>query len=103
MKIDVLLPKIGNPAQLNPLPPVAAGKKFVEYAGGVSEVIKKAKRDVENGEYRWAAEALNHVVMATPTNNYAKMLLAQAYRQMGYQAESGKLFATDERSILTWF
>ena len=79
----------GNPADLHPLPPEAAGKKFVEYMGGAGAVIKKARADYERGEYRWAATALNHVVFADPENKKAKDLLAQTYEQMGYQAESG--------------
>jgi len=35
------------------------------------------------------AEALKHVVFADHTNKEAKELLADAYEQMGYQAESG--------------
>ncbi|MBW2231868.1 MAG: MBL fold metallo-hydrolase [Deltaproteobacteria bacterium] len=79
----------GNPADLHPLPPEAAGKKFVEYMGGAGAVIKKARADYERGEYRWAATALNHVVFADPENKKAKDLLARTYEQMGYQAESG--------------
>ena len=79
----------GNPADLHPLPPEAAGKKFVEYMGGAAAVIKKARADYERGEYRWVATALNYLVFADPDNKTAKGLLAQTYEQMGYQAESG--------------
>jgi alkyl sulfatase BDS1-like metallo-beta-lactamase superfamily hydrolase len=79
----------GNPADLHPLPPEAAGKKFVEYMGGAAAVIGKAKADFDNGEYRWAATALNNVVFADPDNQKAKNLLADTYEQLGYQAESG--------------
>ncbi|WP_031934305.1 alkyl/aryl-sulfatase [Candidatus Hepatobacter penaei] len=79
----------GNPAELHPLPPVEAGKKFVEYMGGADAVIRKARRDFDKGEYRWVATALNHVVFADPQNKAAKELLADTYEQMGYQAESG--------------
>ncbi len=78
-----------NPANLHPLPPVEAGKKFVEYAGGADSVLAKARVDFEAGEYRWVAEALNHVVFADPDNMDARHLLAETYEQMAYQAESG--------------
>lgn len=78
-----------NPANLHPLPPVEAGKKFVEYAGGADAVLAKAQADFDSGEYRWVAEAVNHVVFADPDNTDATSLLAAAYEQMGYQAESG--------------
>jgi len=79
----------GNPADLYPLPPEAAGKKFVEYMGGADSIIRKAQADYDKGEYRWVATALNNVVFADPTNKAAKDLLAKTYDQMGYQAESG--------------
>jgi alkyl sulfatase BDS1-like metallo-beta-lactamase superfamily hydrolase len=79
----------GNPADLYPLPPEAAGKKFVEYMGGAENVIAKAREDYAKGEYRWVATALNYVVFADPDNKAAKDLLANTYTQMGYQAESG--------------
>jgi alkyl sulfatase BDS1-like metallo-beta-lactamase superfamily hydrolase len=79
----------GNPANLHPLPPVEAGRKFVEYAGGAEAVVERACTDFERGEYRWVAEALNHVVFSDPANEDARLLLADTYEQMGYQAESG--------------
>jgi alkyl sulfatase BDS1-like metallo-beta-lactamase superfamily hydrolase len=78
-----------NPSTLNELPPAEAGAKFVEYAGGASAILKKARADFDKGEYRWVATALKNVVFADPSNTEAKLLLANAYEQMGYQAESG--------------
>ena len=51
--------------------------------------MKKARTDFVNGEYRWVAELLNHLVFAQPDNKAAKALLAQTYDQMAYMAESG--------------
>ena len=79
----------GNPANLNPLPPAPAAKRYVEYMGGSEAIIEKAQESFDKGEYRWVAEVLNHVVFAEPDNEDAKMLLAETYRQLGYQAESG--------------
>lgn len=79
----------GVPAHLNPLPPVQMGKKYVELAGGAQALIASAERSIEQGEYRWAAEILNHLVYADPENETAKSLLADSYEQLGYQAESG--------------
>ncbi|MBB4124423.1 alkyl/aryl-sulfatase [Martelella radicis] len=79
----------GNPSELNELPPVEEGTKFVEYAGGADAVIEKARADYEAGNYRWVATALNHVVFADPDNAEARNFLADALAQMGYQAESG--------------
>lgn len=79
----------GNPANLNPLPPEPAAQRYVEYMGGAAAIVDKAQASFEKGDYRWVAEVLNHVVFAEPDNSAAKELLAETYRQMAYQAESG--------------
>lgn len=79
----------GNPSDLNNLPPVESAKKYVDYMGGEAAVIAKAKADFDKGEYRWVAQVLKHVVYANPDNVESKSLLADAYEQLGYQAESG--------------
>ena len=79
----------GNPAHLDPLPPQAAGAKYVELAGGAQAVLEAARSAFDRGEYRWVAELLNHLVFADPSNTEGKALLAQTYDQLGYQAESG--------------
>ncbi len=78
----------GNPAHLDPLPPEAAGKKYVEFMGGSAAVLEKARAAYEKGEYRWVVEVVNHVVFAEPDNRAARELQADALEQLGYQAES---------------
>ena len=77
-----------NPANLDPLPPMAHARKTIEYMGGAQAVIDKAKADFAKGEYRWVASAMNQVVFAEPTNRAARELGADALEQMGYQAEA---------------
>lgn len=79
----------GNPANLDPLPPEDAGRKYVAAMGGATAVLKQGKSAYEAGEYRWAAMLLNHLVFAEPSNRQARELLASVYDQLGYQAESG--------------
>jgi alkyl sulfatase BDS1-like metallo-beta-lactamase superfamily hydrolase len=79
----------GNPSNLNPLPPSEAGSKYVEFMGGADNVISMAQKSFDKGEYRWVGEVMKHVVFADPKNQKARNLLADAYEQMGYQAESG--------------
>ena len=79
----------GNPANLNPLPPVQAAQHYVEFMGGADAIMAKARVSFTNGEYRWVAEVMKHVVFAEPDNAAARGLLADALEQMGYQAESG--------------
>lgn len=76
-----------NPANLNPLPIKAESAKFVEYMGGAEAILKKAEKDFAAGDYRFVATALNKVVQADPDNLKARALLADAFEQMGYQAE----------------
>ncbi|WP_413282799.1 alkyl/aryl-sulfatase [Vibrio sp. MA40-2] len=78
----------GNPSDLNNLPPTNAAIKYVEYMGGEKAVLDRAREDFAQGHYRWVAEVLKHVVFANP-NTKGKELLADAYEQLGYQAESG--------------
>ncbi|MEJ5362236.1 MAG: alkyl sulfatase dimerization domain-containing protein [Spirochaetota bacterium] len=79
----------GNPAYLNQLPDVERAKRYVEYMGGVKSILEKAGKSYSNGDYQWVAEVLNHVVMAQPSNEEARTLLAKTYTQLAYQAESG--------------
>ena len=78
----------GNPAHLNPLAPTDVGKRYVELAGGADKALAVAQKAYDQGDMRWAAELLNHVVMADASNKTAKELLAKSYEQMGYSAES---------------
>ena len=77
-----------NPANLNPLPIKAESAKFVEYMGGSENILEKASKDFAAGNYRFVATAMNKVVQVEPDNLEARALLADAYEQMGYQAES---------------
>ncbi|MEP6391216.1 MAG: alkyl sulfatase dimerization domain-containing protein [Halioglobus sp.] len=79
----------GNPANLNPHPPTVAGSRYVEFMGGAGAVLEKATLAFDEGDYRWVAEVVNHLVFAQPENRKAKALLARTYEQLGYQAESG--------------
>jgi len=78
----------GNPANLNPLPPVEASVRYVEFMGGAKTVIARARESFAKGEYRWVAQVVNHVVYADPSNEEARQLQADALEQLGYQAES---------------
>lgn len=48
----------GNPATLDELPPEEAAKKFVDYMGGADAIMKKAKEDFAQGNYRWVAQVV---------------------------------------------
>ena len=77
-----------NPVNLDPLPPVDAGKKYVEYMGGADAILSRAAKDFAKGEFRFVAQALSHLVFADPDNQAARALLADTFEQLGYAAES---------------
>jgi alkyl sulfatase BDS1-like metallo-beta-lactamase superfamily hydrolase len=79
----------GNPAHLDPHPPVELAKRYVEAMGGPAEVLRKGREAYDRGDHRWAATLLDHLVFADPGNADAKEALARAYDQLGYRAESG--------------
>ena len=77
-----------NPANLDPLPPVESGKKYVEYMGGAEAILSRARADFAKGEFRFVAQAVSHLVFADPDNAAARAMLADTFEQLGYAAES---------------
>jgi len=78
----------GNPAHLWEHPPVEGARRYVEFMGGSEAVLEKARHSLEDGDYRWVAEVVNHVVFAEPQNEAARELQASALEQLGYGAEN---------------
>lgn len=78
----------GNPANLNPLAPEAAGEKYVAAMGGPEAVLAQGRKAIAAGDYRWASELLSRLVFAQPDNRAAKLALADSLEQQGYQATS---------------
>jgi alkyl sulfatase BDS1-like metallo-beta-lactamase superfamily hydrolase len=77
-----------NPVNLDPLPPIEAGKKYVEYMGGSAAILGRAAKDFAKGEFRFVAQAVSHLVFAEPDNQAARAMLADTFEQLGYAAES---------------
>jgi alkyl sulfatase BDS1-like metallo-beta-lactamase superfamily hydrolase len=78
----------GNPAHLDPHPPVEAARRYVELAGGIEPLLAHARAAFEDGDYRWVAEVCSHAVFADPSHEAALELHAEALEQLGYQSES---------------
>lgn len=81
-------PYDGNPANLDRHTPVEEGKRYVAYMGGADELVRKAREDYEQGDFRWVVQAMHHLVFAQPDHLAGRGLLADAMEQLGYQAES---------------
>ncbi|AOW76606.1 hypothetical protein A3Q34_06890 [Colwellia sp. PAMC 20917] len=77
-----------NPANLNKLSPAESSGKYIELMGGAQQVLSQANKAFNNGEYRWVAELLNHLIFAQPENDQARHLQADTLEQLGYQAEN---------------
>lgn len=76
-----------NPSNLAPMPPAETGKRYVAAMGGAGNVKAMARTAYDAGDYAWAAELLNHVVMSDSADADAKDLLARCYDQLGWQSE----------------
>jgi alkyl sulfatase BDS1-like metallo-beta-lactamase superfamily hydrolase len=78
----------GNPVNLHPLSPQDSAPLYVEMMGGSAKIMAKGKELIDQGRYLEASEILNKLVFAEPQNQAARRMLANAYEQLGYQAES---------------
>ncbi|MFJ8086245.1 alkyl/aryl-sulfatase [Streptomyces sp. NPDC096205] len=79
----------GNPAHLWEHPPVESAKRYVEFMGDAEEVLRRARQSYADGDFRWVAQVVNHVVFADPDNAEARALQADALEQLGYGSENG--------------
>jgi alkyl sulfatase BDS1-like metallo-beta-lactamase superfamily hydrolase len=84
-----------NPASLWKLPGKTSAALYAKYlpqSGG--NLVQAAKKAYDEGNYRWAAEALDHVCLAPDawgkaSHAEAMELQADAFEQLAYSAESG--------------
>ncbi|MFD8951581.1 alkyl/aryl-sulfatase [Streptomyces xanthophaeus] len=79
----------GNAATLWEHPPVELAKRYVDLAGGAAQALAKARDYIEQGDLRFAATLLNHLVFADPGDTEAKETLAAVYTRLGHGAENG--------------
>ena len=79
----------GNPANLWQHSPVERARRYIDLIGGVDTAVEAARQAFEAGDFRWAAEILNHAVFAQPDHVATRELLADTYEQLGYGAENG--------------
>ena len=79
----------GNPAHLWPHPPQAAGRALRRARRRArTRCSQSARRAFDEGDYRWVAEVVNHLVFADPDNAEAKELQARALEQLAFGAEN---------------
>jgi alkyl sulfatase BDS1-like metallo-beta-lactamase superfamily hydrolase len=78
----------GNPTNLIPLSPKDSAPLYAEMMGGSAKIVAKGEELIAQGKYLHATEILTRLVFAEPQNQAARRLLADAFEQLGYQAES---------------
>ncbi|GHA96993.1 alkyl/aryl-sulfatase [Streptomyces termitum] len=78
----------GNPAHLWEHPPAALARRYVDLAGGPAAALARARGYAEEGDLRFAATLLNHLVFADPEDAAAKETLAGVYERLGFGAEN---------------
>ncbi|MGV0835795.1 alkyl/aryl-sulfatase [Mycolicibacterium thermoresistibile] len=78
----------GNPGRLWPHPPHAAGPRYVAAMGGPDRVVELARQAFEDGDFRWAATLLDHVICTDADHAAARELYADTLEQLGYGAEN---------------
>ena len=81
----------GNPAHLWQHPPVEAATRYVDFMGGADAVVTKARTSFEEGDLRWAAEVLNHVVFAEPSHAAARRAPRRHVRAAGLRRRERNL------------
>lgn len=79
----------GNPARLWRHTPTEAGHRYVTAMGGADAVVAQAQVAFDEGDYRWAAEILDHVLFADEDHESARKLQASVLEQLGFGAENG--------------
>ena len=78
-----------TPAPGWPPPPQAAATRYVTLAGGADALLANARAAFAEGDYRWVAEVVGHLVFAEPEHAEARELQAQAFEQLAFGAENG--------------
>ena len=91
---DAVLSQVADPDDVTELPELLALRPE-----SVREPFRAA---FEDGDYRWVAQVVNHVVFAEPDNGEARELQARALEQLGFGTENGpwrNFFLTGAREL----
>jgi alkyl sulfatase BDS1-like metallo-beta-lactamase superfamily hydrolase len=73
----------GNPTKIFPLSPLERAERFAKIAGGKESILKEAEKAVSDGEYQWALELTDYLLVLEPENQMARNCKAQALRTLG--------------------
>ncbi|HUZ02585.1 MAG TPA: alkyl sulfatase dimerization domain-containing protein [Thermomicrobiaceae bacterium] len=76
----------GDPTTIDPLPRRERSGRYVAAMGGRDAVLAMATQAHADGDDRWVAELLTHLLRLDPNDQRARRLKADALRRLGYQA-----------------
>lgn len=76
----------GDPTFIDPLPRRERSSRYVEAMGGRDGVVGMAQQALSEGDFRWTAELLTHLLRLEPDDEEARQLKADALRRLGYQS-----------------
>lgn len=78
----------GNPGRLWPHPPEGLAPRYIDAMGGVDRVVELARTAFDEGDFRWAATLLDHVMFTDADHAAARALYADTFEQLAYGAEN---------------
>ncbi len=73
----------GNATNIFPLPQADRAAKMLDIAGGADNMLGRARKALEAGEFQWAAELTDYVLAVDAGNTEAKRLKAAALTELG--------------------
>ena len=76
----------GDPTFIDPLPRRERSARYVAAMGGRDAVLATAEQVHSDGDFRWTAEILTHVLRVDSNDHDARRFKADALRQLGYRA-----------------
>lgn len=78
----------GNPTSLFPLSPHDRAGRMAELAGGEAALLDAARKALDSGDFQWAAELADHVMLLDPDGADARRLKADALLALGVRQKS---------------
>lgn len=78
----------GNPTTLRPLSPAVESEKFAKAVGGIDKLKELATTALAEGDYQWAAELSDRLIVLEPENNSFKLIKADALNGLADNLET---------------
>jgi alkyl sulfatase BDS1-like metallo-beta-lactamase superfamily hydrolase len=78
----------GNPTNLFPLSPFEEAKRMAALVGSEEALVETAQTAIASGEFQWACQLLDHLMVLDPDSRKAQTLKAEALRHLADQQMS---------------